>query len=268
MSEATNLRRRRLRFRRRKQKPNVATMTMIEHLRELRTRIMISAFAFVVAAAVAFTFYEPIFEFFRQPLCDVPPEFLGVNKCNLTVTKVTEPFLFRLKLTALVGIALASPVWLYQLYAFVVPALTPKEKSYTWPFIIASVTLFLVGAAFAYIAMPTGITFLLRVGGTDLEPLLRAEEYLNFIGLMLLGFGAMFELPLLLFFLGLANIVSVEQLQRQRRVAIVVIVALAALVTPSQDPFTLLLLSVPLYLLYELTIVLLKIIKRRREITD
>ena len=129
----------------------------------------------------------------------------------------------------------------------------------------SAVTLFLIGAGFAYLAMPTGLRFLLQIGGEGLTPLLGAEEYLNFVGFMLLGFAVAFELPLVLFFLGLMGAVSVEALKKQRRVAVVAITALAAIVTPSQDPYTLILLAAPLYLLYELTILLLKIVKRKKK---
>ncbi|MGH2736804.1 MAG: twin-arginine translocase subunit TatC, partial [Actinomycetota bacterium] len=187
MSEATNLKRRRLDFLRRRQRKDRGTaMTMMEHLGELRTRLVVSAAVFIVFSTIAFVFYEPILEFFQRPLCDVPPELLGPQGCDLTIFKVTEGFIFRLKMTALVGLALSSPVWLYQIYAFVVPALTPKERRYTWPFIISTVTLFLIGSTFAYLAMPTGVRFLLAIGGTELSPLLGASDYLNFVGLMML----------------------------------------------------------------------------------
>jgi sec-independent protein translocase protein TatC len=153
---------------------------------------------------------------------------------------------------------------MYEIYAFVTPALTPKEKRYTLPFLFTAVTLFAVGTVIAYYAMPTGLRFLLAIGGEGLNPLLGAEEYLNFVGFMLLGFAVAFELPLVLFFLGLAGAVSIDQLKKQRRLAIVAIVALAAIVTPSQDPYTLLLLAAPLYLLYEATIIVLRVVKRRR----
>ena len=237
---------------------------MMEHLGELRNRLIVSGLAFVVLSVIAFIMYEPILALFKEPLCEVPPELLGNQGCELTFFKATGGFNFRLKLTALVGLAVASPVWMYEIYAFVTPALTPKEKRYTIPFLLTAVTLFALGAVLAYFAMPTGLRFLLRIGGEGLNPLLGAEEYLNFVGFMLLGFAVAFELPLVLFFLGLSGAVTIDQLKHQRRIAIVAIVALAAVVTPSQDPYTLMLLATPLYLLYEGTIILLRIIKRNK----
>lgn len=225
---------------------------------------MIAALAFLVLTLVAFSAYEPILAFFLRPLCNVPSRLLGEQGCNLIFTKVTGAFSFRLKLSALVGLATASPVWLYQIYAFVTPGLTMKEKRYTAPFVASLVTLFVIGSSFAYLSMPAALRFLIRIGGEGLKPLLVAEEYLNFVGFMLLGFGVTFELPLVLVFLGLVGAVTVDQLRKQRRVAIVAITILAAVVTPSQDPLTMLLMAGPLYLLYELTILILRLVMRRR----
>jgi len=261
---SSDMRTRRRIFRRRRKRPPAASMSMMGHLGELRDRLIVSGLAFVGLSIIAFIFYEPILALFKEPLCEVPPHLLGDQGCELTFFKATGGFNFRLKLTALVGLAAASPVWMYELYAFVTPALTPKEKRYTLPFLVTAVTLFSVGTVVAYYAMPTGLRFLLAIGGEGLNPLLGAEEYLNFVGFMLLGFAVAFELPLVLFFLGLAGAVTVDQLKKQRRVAIVAIVALAAIVTPSQDPYTLMLLAAPLYLLYEATIVVLRVVKRKR----
>src|SRR5918992_6208262 len=216
--------------RRRKRKPPLASMTVVEHLGELRSRLVFSAVAFTVISIGAFIAYPWFIDLFTRPLCEAGYEFPGGDECALVFNKVIGGFQFRLKLTALVGIALSSPVWLYQIWAFIVPAMTNREKRYSGPFLITSSVLFLAGAAVAYLVLPAGIRFLVQIGGPDLVPLLGAEEYLNFVGLMLLGFGLLFELPLVLFFLGLAEIVSIDQLRRGRRGAIVAIVALAAIV--------------------------------------
>ena len=239
-------------------------MTMMEHLRELRRRLLISLGAFLLVSTVAFFLYGPLLHFIKQPLCDLPKDLLGGRGCDLVYMKVLGGFLFRIKLTALAGILFSSPVWLYEIWAFITPGLTSREKRYAFPFVASSVILFAIGAFFAYATLPTGIRILVGLGGPGLDPLLGADEYLNFVGLMFLGFGATFELPLVLFFLGLAGIVSVDTLRKQRKAAIVAITAIAAIVTPSQDPYTLLVLAVPLYGLYELTIVLLRIIGKRR----
>jgi sec-independent protein translocase protein TatC len=264
MGDPRDLKRRRRIFRRRRPKRvDVATMTVVEHLGELRSRLIFSVVAFAVISVGAFIAYPWIVELFTEPLCEAGFELLG-GKCQLTFTKLTGGFQFRLKLTALVGIAASSPVWLYQLWAFIVPALTAREKRHALPFMVVSISLFIIGILMAYLVMPLGIRFLLNIGGEPVVAIPDAEEYLNFIGFMLLGFGIMFELPVVLFFLGIAEVIPIETLRRQRRIAIVVIAALAAIITPSQDPYTMLILAVPLYALYEGTIVLLaRVLKRR-----
>ena len=261
---AQDLRRRRLRwlkFRRRKQK--ATTMTVMEHLGELRTRLIVCALGFTVAAVGVFVVYEPILEALRQPLCSLDPDLLGTQGCKLQTFKPTEGLLIRLKIASMGGMIVASPIWLYQIWAFVTPGLTMKEKRYAGPFIFSAIFLFGAGTAFAYYMLPNALRFLVTIAGDSIDVNFRAEEYLNFVGLILIAFGVTFQLPLLLFFLGLANVVKVEQLRRYRRYAIVGIALIGALVTPTQDPFTMMALSLPLYALYELVIVLLAAVKRR-----
>lgn len=261
---AQDLRRRRLRwlrFRRRRQR--ATTMTVMEHLGELRTRLIVSAAAFVVAAVAVFVVYEPILEALRRPLCTLPPHLLGDDGCRLVTFKPTEGLLVRLKIASMGGMIVASPIWLYQIWAFVTPGLTMREKRYAAPFIFSAIFLFSAGTGFAYYMLPNALEFLVAIAGSSIEVNFRAEEYLNFVGLILIAFGVTFQLPLLLFFLGLANVVKVEQLRRFRRYAVVVIALIGALVTPTQDPFTMMALSLPLYALYELVIVLLAAVKRR-----
>jgi sec-independent protein translocase protein TatC len=239
-------------------------MDLIGHLRELRRRIVFSIIAFVVVSIAAFFFYPVLLEVIRGPLCSLDSRYLGPQGCDLIFTKVGGGFMFRLKVTALAGIFLASPVWLYQMWAFVTPGLTSKERKYALPFMLTSVTLFIGGGMIAYLAIPQGLRLLLTIGGEGLVAFLDAEKYLSFVGFMVLGFGVMFELPIFLFFLGLVGVVSVPQLRKQRKGAFVGIVALAAVVTPSQDPYTLLALAAPLYLMYEATILLLRLVERKR----
>lgn len=250
--------------RRRKRVTARTTTNVIGHLRELRRRLTICIGAFVLVSIAAFVFYPPILELIRRPLCSLDSRYLGPQGCDLIFTKVGGGFMFRLKVTALAAIFLSSPVWLYQLWAFVTPGLTSKEKKYALPFVVSSVTLFLAGAVLAYQTLPTGLRLLLTIGGDGLTAFLDAEKYLSFVGVMGLGFGLMFELPIFLFFLGLVGVLSAAQLRRQRRGALIAIVALAAVVTPSQDPYTLLALAGPLYVMYELTIVALRLVERGR----
>jgi sec-independent protein translocase protein TatC len=265
MAASDRLRGLRLRLRRRKRADPVAAMTVMEHLRELRSRLIKSLVAFVLVSIAAFAFYDPLLTLLRQPLCDVPPSLLGPRGCSLAFFKVTEPFQFRLKLTALVGIAVSAPIWLYQLYAFILPGLTSKERRYSIPFLLSALVLFAVGSAFAYLTLPTAMKFLFGLGGEGLEQFIGAEQYLNFVGLIILAFGVTFQLPLFLVFLGLAEIITVDQLRKNRRLAVVLIFVLSAVVTPSQDPYTMSIMALPLYGLYEVTILILSRVMRARE---
>lgn len=264
MSTAVRIGRTRWRERRRGRSAARTNMDLMGHLRELRRRMVLSLGAFIGLSVIAFFFYPVLLELIRRPLCALDPSYLGPQGCDLIFTKVGGGFAFRLKVTALAGIFLAAPVWLYQLWAFVTPGLTKREKKYALPFVFTSVLLFIAGGAIAYLALPQGLRLLLTIGGEGLVALLDAEKYLSFVGLMVLGFGVMFEMPIFLFFLGLVGVLTSTQLRKQRRLAGVSIVALAAVVTPSQDPYTLLALSVPLYLLYESTIIALRLVDKGR----
>ena len=264
MSTAEGLRSSGWKIWRRRKHQAAPAMSLMEHLRELRKRLTYSFLAFILISIVAFFFYEPILEVIRRPLCNLDSRVLGPQGCDLIFTKVSGGFAFRLKVTSLVGIFLASPVWLYQAWAFINPGLTTKEKKYAIPFVLTSVTLFVAGGLVAYLTLPTGLRLLLTIGGDGLVAFLEADRYLNFVGLMTLGFGVMFELPIFLFFLGLVGVLSVQQLRKNRKIAVVVIAALAAVVTPSQDPYTLMALAIPLYLMYELAILALWFVGRRR----
>lgn len=268
MSTAAGVRRSRWGARRRDRVAARTTMDLIGHLRELRRRMVFSLIAFLLVSVGAFFFYEVLLELIRRPLCSLDARYLGPQGCDLIFTKVGGGFMFRLKVTALAGIFLASPVWLYQVWAFITPGLTSKEKKYAMPFLFTAVLLFVTGGVIAYLALPQGLGLLLTIGGEGLVAFLDAEKYLSFVGLMVLGFGVLFEMPVFLFFLGLVGVLSATQLRRQRRTALVAIVALAAIVTPSQDPYTLLALSVPLYLMYELTILALRLVDRSRAKRD
>ena len=271
--EASDLRRRRLDFmrRRKNRKKGAGSMTVIEHLSELRDRLIKAVLALAIVAIVAFIFYPQILDFLIRPLDTLPPELKekiltqGQNQDpNLTVTGPLEGLNVRLKVTAMLAVIFSSPLWLYQIWAFVTPGLTVKEKRYALPFMASSVALFAFGTTFAYVTLPAALRFLVGIAGPDVTVLFGAQQYINFVGLMLLAFGVTFQLPLVLFFLGLVGVLTVKQLREHRRMAAVGTAGLSAVVTPTQDPFTMLAMWIPLYLLYELTILLLGIRDRRR----
>lgn len=231
-------------------------MTLVEHLSELRRRLIISALAIAVGAVLGFILYGPILTFLSGPYKDI------TNGQKLIVTDPLEAFATRLKIAAWAGLFFASPIVLFQFWRFITPGLHPKEKRYAIPFIAASVLLFLMGAVVALITLKPALQFLKSVGGTDLDPFYRAGPYLSLVMLMIVAFGIAFEFPILLVFLELAGVVPSTKLRKWRRPAVVIIVAVAAVITPSQDPYSLFAMAVPMYIFYEAAILIGRILKK------
>ncbi|MGH2727763.1 MAG: twin-arginine translocase subunit TatC [Actinomycetota bacterium] len=235
-------------------------MTIIEHLSELRYRMVVSALAFFVGSVVAYIFYRPILDLLKLPL-DEGGTIAGF-KVNLSVRGVTSAFLVRIKVSIFAGLIFALPVILFQLWRFITPGLEPKEKRYALPFVGGSLGLFTLGAVFAYLTLPQAIGFLLGFA-QGLQPIIFIDEYVGFVMFMVLAFGITFELPMILLFLGMAGIVSSARLRRMRRHAVVASAVIAAVATPSQDPYTLVLMAVPLYLMYEAAVLIIRFIMKK-----
>ncbi len=243
--------------RRSESRPKPDSMTLVEHLTELRTRVLICALAFAVAATVAFLVYPWILSFLKHPYCQVSP-----RRCGFYITGPLDGLALRIKIAAYGGLFLASPVLLWELWRFITPGLNPKEKRYAVPFIVASIALFALGCLVAYVTFPHALNFLDHIGGPSLTEILDPTKYLSLIVLMMTIFGLTFEFPVLLVSLELAGVLSPKQLSSWRRWAIVLIVVVAGVITPSSDPFSMMALAVPLYVFYELSIVIGKIINR------
>jgi sec-independent protein translocase protein TatC len=173
-----------------------------------------------------------------------------------------DAFATRLKIATYGGIVLAMPVWLWELWRFITPGLNPKEKKYAIPFIISSIALFALGAVVALLTLQPALEFLLKIGGSDLQPLLTADKYISLVSLMILAFGLAFEFPIILMFLLIARVISTDQLRKWRRMSIVIIVTFAAVITPSQDPYSLFAMAIPMYVFYEACIIIGRIMKR------
>jgi sec-independent protein translocase protein TatC len=233
-------------------------MTVVEHLTELRRRIIISLVAVTLGAIVCFIFSESIIRFFVQYYKDATHG----QKNALIFLGPLDAFITRIKIATYGGIVLALPVWLWELWRFVTPGLNPKEKRYAIPFVAASILLFAVGAAVALLTLPKALEFLLDIGGSQLRPELTADKYLGLVSLMIVAFGIAFEFPVVLVFLLLARVLTTRQLRRWRRPAIVIIVIFAAVITPSQDPYSLFAMAIPMYIFYELSIVVGRLLKR------
>ncbi len=227
------------------------SLTLVEHLGELRRRVMICAGAVVAAGVVAFLGYGPILSALRSPYCRVAP-----RHCGFYVTGPLDGLSLRVTLATYGGLVLASPVVLWQLWRFVTPGLHPKEKRYAVPFVVASILLFALGGAVAFVTFPHALGWLGGIGGPSLTQILDPTKYLSLILLLMVAFGLTFEFPVLLVSLELAGVVTPRQLSSWRRWALVLIVVVAGVVTPSSDPFSMLAMAVPLYVFYELSILI------------
>lgn len=233
-------------------------MTVVEHLAELRRRIIISIIAVSLAAIVCFIFSESIIKFFVNYYRDATHG----EKNALIFLGPLDAFLTRIKIATYGGIVLALPVWLFELWRFITPGLNPNEKRYAIPFIFSSILLFALGGYVALLTLPKALEFLLDIGGSQLRPELTADKYLGLVSLMIIAFGVAFEFPVVLVFLLLARVLTTRQLRRWRRPAILIIVIFAAVITPSQDPYSLFAMAIPMYTFYELSIIIGRVLKR------
>jgi sec-independent protein translocase protein TatC len=244
--------------------PSHGRMTLVEHLTELRRRLIICAIAVALGAVVGFVLYGRILHLLSQPYAEVTKGRRGCGKggCHLVVTDVLAPFVVRLKVSTYSGLIIALPVVLWQVWRFITPGLNPKEKKYAIPFILSSIVLFLMGGAVAWLTFPKALDFLIKIGGGDITTFFTADKYLTFISLMIVAFGLSFEFPVVLVFLMLARVLKTSTLRKYRRHAAVGITAFAAVITPSQDPYSLFFMAAPMYLFYEGSIVIGRILKR------
>lgn len=234
-------------------------MTIVEHLRELRSRLVASLLAVGVGMIVGFVVYERLLDVLIDPYCRVLPDD---QPCTLVIRDPMEGFATRLRVSAFTGLILASPVVLWHLWRFVTPGLHKHEKKYAVPFVLSSVVLFGLGSAVAFVTFPRALEFLVSVGGDDVSPLFGPAPYLRLVTLMMFAFGLAFEFPVLLVFLQLARVVSSRRLASWRRPAVVLIFAAAAVITPSQDPWSLLAMAGPMWVFYEAAIVIGRLLRR------
>jgi sec-independent protein translocase protein TatC len=236
---------------------NEDRLSVLDHLEELRWRIVKAGIAVLLSAVVAFIYRSDIQAFLEAPYRKAVPD-----ADPLAVFRVTEPFSVSMRIALFGGLILASPIIVYQAWAFVNPALTKRERRWIVPIVLVMTVLFFGGVSFAYWTLPRGLNFLLNIQ-PGLETVIGISSYLAFAMRFLLVFGLAFLFPVFLFAAAAAGLVSSRQLTKGRRWAVLVIVVLGAMVTPSGDPLTLLALSLPLYLFYEVTIWLVKLVLRR-----
>jgi sec-independent protein translocase protein TatC len=243
-------------------------MTVVEHLDELRRRLVISALAVLLASLVGLVFAQWILDFLIEPYQEAlrqlpedvrPPGSLGEG---LVFSGPAGGFVAVLKVGFVSGFLLALPVVLYQTWRFVTPGLTSRERRLGIPFVLASMVLFAGGVLFAFMILPTGLSFLLGFGGQNLVPLITTDRYLSFLIFLILGFGLSFELPVILIFLAGARIITSQQLRKWRRYAALGTAVFAAVATPTQDPYTMAIMWAALYVLYEIAILVTRLMKR------
>lgn len=237
-------------------------MTLWEHIAELRTRLFKVALAVAIGAIVGWFVYPYVLEFLKHPFNEVQPgqDFIA--------TEPLQAFGLRLKMSGYIGIAIAMPVIVWQVWRFVTPGLYPHEKKYAIPFTVSAIVLFLMGATLAYYILNPTLEFLTTIGGSSIEPFYTAESYVTLIVWMMLAFGVGFEFPVLLVALQLIGVLTPRRLVQWWRWAIVVIAIIAAVITPSGDPISMIALAVPMLILYVLSILVgwvLLAFRRRRE---
>jgi sec-independent protein translocase protein TatC len=255
------------RWRRKGPDEQQGTMSLVDHLKELRHRLLICVWALVGGSVIGFFLYEPAMRLIQEPYCD----FLRENPdkapfesegCSLIFLGAVDGFLITVKVIVFLALVLALPVILYQLWAFIVPGLTSRERRWALPFVALSVVLFLLGGLFAYLTLPRALGFLLSVGGDFVSPLLTVDKYVGFVIFTILAFGLGFEFPILLISLSAAGVLSTDAMRRYRRQVILGLSIFAAVITPSPDPISMLALLIPLYLFYEGAIIVSRLLKR------
>jgi sec-independent protein translocase protein TatC len=231
-----------------------ASMSLLEHLEELRRRLIIIVIAVVVGAIVGYVLAEPVINFLRAPL---PNDYE-----KLYFTTVGGGFTAQIKVAVFVGIALAMPVILFQVWRFVTPGLTRRERRIVWPLLIAGLALFVLGMGVGYFIIPFALAFLLGYADAGLQPLLTINEYLGFVTTMMLAFGLVMEFPIVLLALARVGILSYTRVAAQRRFVILGIVIFAVVVTPGGDPFSPSVLSAVMYLLFEVSLFVMRFVRR------
>ncbi|MFF4618508.1 twin-arginine translocase subunit TatC [Nonomuraea jabiensis] len=244
-------------------------MPLMEHLRELRNRLLIAAAAVVVGIIIGWIFFDPVWAFIKEPFCETPQaQQLRVGECTLTYGGIFQSFFLTLKVSAMVGVVVSSPVWLYQIWAFVTPALYRNEKRYSIAFLGLAIPLFVIGAALAYVIMDTSLAILLGFAPSDTVAIIQIDEYVNYVLIMVVIFGISFELPLLLVFLNIIGVLPHATVKKHRRWVVFAMFVFGAIITPGGDPLTMMALAAPMVVLYFLAEFFMFVREKRMPATE
>ena len=225
------------------------SMTLIEHIRELRNRLFKASLALLVGIIIGYLLAQPVFDVLKQPYCAQFPN-IPCDKVEFLQLGAADGFLLKLKLALWIGLIVASPVWLYQLWAFIAPGLHRHERKYAYFFVALAAPLFIGGAVLAYFVVSKGLHFLLESGLTGTQQQLEVTRYISFVTNMLLIFGVAFEFPLIVLMMNFVGVASAKRLLGWWRAAVFIFFLFSAIVTPTPDPFGMTALGVCLSALY------------------
>jgi len=242
-------------------------MTLFEHLAELRGRLL-KAMLFIVVGMIAFWFlYDPLFHLFSDPFYNALGTLQSHRKiqASLNFGDIGSPLMLKLKITAAAAVTLTSPLWLWQMWAFVMPGLHRKERKWTYLFVGSAGPLFIAGVLIGYYALPKGLAVLVNFTPAGSSNFVNAAGYLSFMIRLLLVFGVAFEIPIIVIILNMVGVLSSKVLSKARPAIIFGIFVFAAVATPSTDPFTMLLLAIPMTVLFAISEIIARIIEKRRK---
>jgi sec-independent protein translocase protein TatC len=240
-------------------------MALADHLRELRARLLRVVLVLLVAVIVALFFYNQLLSVVYDPYRGAASKLPHGTNTIATISGVGGPLLLQLKLSGLAAVVGTSPYWLYEIWAFIVPGLHAHERRWTRLFVAVAGPLFLVGVGVGYYVLPKGLEVLIGFTPADLTNLVEFGEYFSFMTRMLLVFGVAFEIPLFVVLLNLAGVVSGQALANYRPWIVVGTFVFAAVATPSTDPFSMLMLALPMCLLFLISEVIARTVDRRRQ---